>query len=201
MKNKDAHQICGLIISAGLSGRMNAFKPLLIFKEKSFLINIMEKLSTVCEKIIVVTGYKKEEIERHLNEALPSGLKNKTVIVHNELYELGMFSSLKRGLKHCTNSDWVIYHFVDQPTIPKEFYPEFVNQTEKNYDWIQPVNKGRKGHPVLLGKKIRNAIISAENDSTLRQISSGDLQKKFWQCDYDEIFCDIDKPEEYLKIK
>jgi len=51
------NKIHGLILSAGLSSRMTKFKPLLSYKGKSFLQNIVLGLDFVCEKIIIATGY------------------------------------------------------------------------------------------------------------------------------------------------
>ncbi|MFH1528500.1 MAG: NTP transferase domain-containing protein [Bacteroidota bacterium] len=41
------NKIHGLILSAGLSGRMGKFKPLLHYKGKSFIQNIVFKLNSV----------------------------------------------------------------------------------------------------------------------------------------------------------
>ena len=68
--------INGLLISAGLSGRMGQFKPLMLYKNKSFVVTIVEKLLTVCERVVVVTGFQKEKIESTINSqfsTLPTG--------------------------------------------------------------------------------------------------------------------------------
>jgi len=46
-----------IILSAGLSGRIGKFIPLLNFKSKSFIQNITLKLNSVCDKIIIAAGY------------------------------------------------------------------------------------------------------------------------------------------------
>ena len=72
--------INGLVISAGLSGRMGKFKPLLSYKGKSFIQNIVLKLSSVCDKVIVVTGFKDKLIEENVNQL---NLSSKVEFVHN----------------------------------------------------------------------------------------------------------------------
>ncbi|MDZ7765978.1 MAG: nucleotidyltransferase family protein [Melioribacteraceae bacterium] len=55
-----SNKLTGIILSAGLSGRMKAFKPLLKLPNgKTFIQSIVEKLSGVCDEIIVVTGFKR----------------------------------------------------------------------------------------------------------------------------------------------
>ena len=65
-------KITGLVISAGLSGRMGKFKPLIEFDNKTFLEHIILKLDKICSRIIIVTGYrndlaKKEIVNRNTN--------------------------------------------------------------------------------------------------------------------------------------
>lgn len=188
----------GVILSAGFSKRMGEFKPLIIYNEKSFLENIAYKLSQVCNKIIIVTGYNSDLIEQHI-KSWDNKLKSKVNLVFNPNYEKGMFTSLKRGVE-ANSGNWILYHFVDQPTLPQAFYNEFVKRIDSNFDWLQPVKVKRKGHPVLFNKIINEKILSAPDDSNLREITKKDIKKNFWQCDYKEIFDDIDKPEDMKKL-
>jgi len=179
---------------------MKTFKPLLNYNGKSFLMTIIDKLSPVCESIFVVTGYNKKMIEEHLADNLDD-LKNRIDIVYNDNFEMGMFSSLQKGLSQCGNADWVLYHFVDQPDLPTEFYYEFIDEIDDTYDWIQPMNEGRKGHPILFSKNCYSTILQTPADSNLRDVSANITKKKYWDCAYKQIFSDIDTQEDYLKIK
>jgi molybdenum cofactor cytidylyltransferase len=191
-------QIYGLILSAGLSQRMEKFKPLLNYKGKSFIQNIVLRLDCVCDKIINVTGYKANEVEKNVNQL---SIHSKIEFVFNPDYENGMFTSLQAGLTKALDSDWIIYHFVDQPGLPLEFYKEFVNQIDDKHNWIQPILNGQKGHPVLIHNNLIEHILSSSNDSNLREISNDAIvKKKFWECGYKEIFQDIDTEEDYSKL-
>ncbi|MBK8946051.1 MAG: NTP transferase domain-containing protein [Ignavibacteriae bacterium] len=194
------NNLAGIIITAGFSSRMGEFKPLLIFNDKSFLQNIIEKLDLICEKIIVVTGFKENEILKHVSK-FDVKLKSKIEIIRNENYEMGMFTSLQKGLQKI-NSDWVIYHFVDQPHIPNKFYGEYSNIIDKTNDWIQPINKGRNGHPIIFNHKVSDIIVNSNQNSNLRNVTASDkINKYFWECDYQEILTDIDTPNDYEKLK
>ena len=200
--NDGSIKIDGLLISAGLSGRMKTFKPLLKYEDKSFLLNIAEKLSTVCDNIVVVTGFKAHEVMGEFNAVKEKRLCMKTKFVFNRNYKSGIFSSIQAGLSKCEAADWVLLHFVDQPTLPIDFYKGFVNRIDENFDWIQPMFKMKKGHPLLLGRKTTELILSSSPEGNLKEISHNKkLDKKFWNCDYPQIFADIDTPEEYQSIK
>ena len=76
-----------------------------------------------------------------------------------------MFSSLKYGLNVEINAEWILYHFVDQPGLPEEFYQEFTEQMDNDYDWIQPSYNSKNGHPLLLQSSIFNSILELPDDS------------------------------------
>ena len=59
--------ICGLILVAGLSSRMGDFKPLLPLCGKTLIENTVDSmLRGGAEKIVVVTGYRGNEVEEIL---------------------------------------------------------------------------------------------------------------------------------------
>jgi molybdenum cofactor cytidylyltransferase len=192
------YNIYGLIISAGISGRMKKFKPLLNYKDKSFVQNIVLKLNSVCHTIIIVTGYNASDVEENVNQL---NIHSKIEFVHNPEYKKGMFTSLQAGLKKAMEADWILYHFVDQPGLPENFYSDFIQQVDNNRNWIQPSVDGEKGHPILIKKELFELIINASKGSNLREISRSPIvKKKFWECNYSEIFQDIDTEEDYQNL-
>jgi len=194
-------KIYGILIAAGFSGRMKRFKPLLDFKGKPFVITIAEKLASVCDKVVVVTGHKSDAIEEVIKSKVGDNLKRKILIVFNPDFASGMFTSLQKGAEYCSDADWVIYHFVDQPNLPLQFYADFIEQTDFAYDWIQPSYGNKKGHPVLLGKSAVKLILGADKLGNLRQLShSGKLKRKTVDLNYLPILSDVDTPNEYEKI-
>ena len=191
-----------LLISAGLSSRMGNFKPLLLFRNEPIVISIIKKLLPISSKVFVVTGFKEKELIQVIEDQFSeSEIEDNIVFVSNHNYEKGMFTSLQKGLSEANECDWLLYHFVDQPQIPQNFYNDFISQIDDKYDWIQPSYNGRKGHPVLLRNTLFDNIIETEENSSLKEITnSGKLNKKTWDCDYKEILIDIDTPEDYNAI-
>ncbi len=170
----------GLIVSAGYSSRMNDFKPLMYYHEFPFILHILLKLGTVCDKICIVTGYRSEDIQEEIQmwlNRIPNSewltrmgikpdiwqnLSQKIQFVFNPDYDKGMFTSLQTGLKALKNSEWILYHFVDQPILPTVFYHDFVKQINPGFHWIQPVYKGKKGHPIIIHNTLTTHLINAE---------------------------------------
>ncbi|MDF1612780.1 nucleotidyltransferase family protein [Stygiobacter electus] len=195
--------IDALLISAGYSGRMGDFKPLLKIKDKTFLQIIIEKLLLVCNKVVVVTGYRNDEIEKEIENMK---LKNPILFgfvtcVYNENYHNGMFTSIQKGIQSLENSNWVLFHFVDQPLIPNDFYIELVNQVDNNYDWIQPVFNFTNGHPVVFRNTIFDKVISAPFNFKMQLIRDDDsVKKKFWISSYPEILHDFDTKEDFTNF-
>jgi len=194
-------KIAGLLLAAGLSGRMKRFKPLLEIDGKPFVVIITEKLLSVCDNIFVVTGYKDGEVCNTIDLNL-SEYGSRIEVVHNADYESGMFSSLQAGLKSATESDWFLYHFIDQPGLELKFYHSFINEIDYNYNWIQPVFKERKGHPLLFDSNVRRIILDEKGITSLRDLQrNSEIKRKYWVCCTDLIFQDIDTPSDYNRIK
>ena len=199
-------RIASLIVAAGLSGRMKLFKPLADYKGKPFIINIILKLEVICDQIFIVTGYKADELKTliysDLTKANQTELLKKINFVYNGSFQKGMFTSLQKGMAKAKNCDWILYHFVDQPCLPSNFYQEFIKHIDSKYNWIQPSYKNRNGHPILIGKDLFELIINSSPDSNLREISKNPIvKKKYWECNYKEIFQDIDTEEDYSKLQ
>ena len=199
-------KIEAIIISAGYSSRMNEFKPLMKFEGLPFILHVILKLSNCCEKVQVVTGYRSEDTEKGLTEWLHrspekawlekiggssatwSDLSRKVKYIFNPDYDQGMFSSLKTGLFSCQGAEWILYHFVDQPHIPGEFYHSFIKQISDNFNWIQPCYQRRRGHPILFHQSLFSEILQADNSSSLYQISQNStIKKKLWDCPFPQI--------------
>ncbi len=208
----------GLIISAGYSSRMKHFKPLMKYNGIPFLLSIIIKLSNVCQNIVVVIGYQADNLKKEITHWLSQSpedswlklgnltekswfnLSQRINIQYNQDFNLGMFSSLQYGLQQLPNPEWVLYHFVDQPHIPKHFYSKFVTQITSNCNWIQPVYKGRKAHPIIFDSVVINTILKANPTTSLNTLTQKSrFKKKYWNCQFPEIIQDLDTPLDLMK--
>ncbi len=207
----------GLLIAAGKSGRMGKFKPLLTYQGLPFSVGIVIKMLSVCDKVGIVIGYKGEELKNMILEHLTdpesiyleenvievnhSPLVTRINFITNTDYKNGMFTSLQCGIKHLKNADWILYHFVDQPDLPLNFYEEFASNIDNKYDWIQPKHNHHNGHPIIIKNSLFKPILEAGYESNLKLISTNGLvKKKYCNCNHSQILTDLDKPEDLARL-
>lgn len=195
-------KITGLILAAGKSGRVGEPKAFLKIGEKTFITEIILKLMSVCNSIVVVFGFDGDNLKKKLLEdELLKNFSEKIQIVINRNFEAGMFSSLKCGLQQIQETNFVLIHQVDQPSLPIKFYKEFLIQADEEIDWLQPSFDGKVGHPILISKKLADEILLEDTNTNLREFKKKKvLKQKIWECSYPEIHQDIDTLEDYKKL-
>lgn len=144
MRNKA--KLSAIILSAGYSSRMGAFKPLLEFQGKTALELIVNTFRACgIDDIVVVVGCRAEEIMEKLNYLHVNWAVN-------ENYSNGMYSSVKTGVrKLMDDSQGFFLNPVDIPLIKKatveDLKAEFL-KGEKGI--IYPVFKGERIHPPII---------------------------------------------------
>jgi molybdenum cofactor cytidylyltransferase len=212
--------IDGLIISAGYSSRMKDFKPLRLFNGIPFLLNIIIKISKVCRNIIIVTGFKANHLEAEINHWLKrqpvqnclksfnfneqkwGKLRTQIRFCYNPQFNEGMFSSLQTGLKYLQNSNWILYHFVDQPHLPSKFYQDLVKRISEDVDWIQPVYNQKNAHPIIFNHIVAKKIINSDISQNLYELSNLNIfRKKLWKCQYPEVLTDFNSENDFIKSR
>ncbi len=93
-----AESVGALILAAGYSSRMGAFKPLLTLGGKPALRHLAEAFLTggiPRENILVVTGHARQQLQPLIREL---GIRE----IFNPAYGEGMFSSIQAGLRQMT---------------------------------------------------------------------------------------------------
>jgi molybdenum cofactor cytidylyltransferase len=188
-----------IILAAGLSSRMFDFKPLMLYNGISFLENIINKTKNFCNKVIVVTGYNSKLIESIIQTKYNN---EKIYTVFNPEYNSSMYLSLLAGLKQVTNNNHVLYHFIDQPTIPVQFYSEFLAEIDTTSLIVQPRNCNKRGHPLLFSFNFCKHLLNSNPDSYLKlEMKKFENEIKYWDCNYMQILKDFDTPEDYKIIE
>jgi len=169
-------KIFGLIIAAGLSSRMDGFKPLVRYRDKTFIQHIIDKLSLVCDEIVIVTGHNNKNLEEGVR-AMYKGddVLKKIDFVHNQNFQNGMFSSIKAGvtflLPRMSESDYIMLHLVDQPHISESVYKTLAEKAHnERLKVIIPSYNMKAGHPIVLSKDIIEDVAVAPDSNNLRDI-------------------------------
>ncbi|MBN2041533.1 MAG: NTP transferase domain-containing protein [Spirochaetes bacterium] len=192
MKNK---KISALILSAGFSSRMGAFKPLLKFGNLTiieFVINLF--LNSGIEDITVVTGHRSDELSERLS-------KLKVNKVYNADYETGMFSSVLAGVRSLSECDAFFLLPVDIPLIRKYTITGLMDAfSNNNSDVVYPVFQNRRGHPPLLSSNIVHDILGYNGEGGLAGLLSQYTNITEHRVADNGILLDCDTPDDYFNL-
>ncbi len=204
-------KICSIILSAGKSSRMGRFKPLLEIDGVSAINRLIHSNQDACiDDIVVVTGHNREILEKAIAD-------ENVEIAFNPVYEQGMFTSIKTGLKKASEKgefDFYFLFLVDVPLIPSNLitalYMGLVDYDshEESFKvsvlgdcFTVPTYEGKKGHPLIIPSKYLNEILEHDGPNGLKDITNK-YEKKLNRVETDEesVVLDMDVPEDYKEI-
>jgi molybdenum cofactor cytidylyltransferase len=151
--------ITAILLAAGESTRMGVQKALLPWHGTTLIAYQVEQLLAVPEiaEIIVVTGHEPARITEIARRC------ERTIVAHTAAYATGKVSSIKRGLEAVSDqADGVLLLAVDQPR-PAEVLRAIVSAHVASGAAITaPVHGGRRGHPVVFAKALREELARIE---------------------------------------
>lgn len=156
---------------------------------KTLIENCIEGMYNVCSRIIVVGGYKFENILPIIDKY------PKTELVLNENYRDGMYSSVKKGLEYIKGERFFLTPG-DYPAIHADVYKTML---DREGEIVIPIYKGEKGHPVLMKSHLAKEICQNSTYLSLREFIGA---KGFETVEVKDkgILMDVDTMEDYLKV-
>ncbi|GIK60280.1 MAG: nucleotidyltransferase family protein [Ignavibacteriota bacterium] len=166
-----------VLLAAGTSSRMKQWKPGILLNNKPLLFYSLKTLSEVCNEVIIVGGYNFEKLLR-LTDEFSNKYNFPLICVENKNYLSGMFSSVKKGIENVT-ADNIFIALSDIPFVKSETYIKMIDcfeTTETKPDIIYPSFSGnesgikKRGHPVLITKRIKQRIINETGDVILSHL-------------------------------
>jgi CTP:molybdopterin cytidylyltransferase MocA len=190
-------KIAALLLAAGWSRRMRAFKPLLPFGETTVIENCIHNLRAGgIETIIVVLGHRAEEVSAriihlHVHFALNDN-------PHSEMVE-----SIARGIRQTSSdAEAVIIALADQPAIPAEVISRLLREYARTKaSLIVPEYKGRGGHPVLIDLKFREELLHLDMERGLRSLFDAHAAEVLrLSIDSPYVLRDIDSWQDYCAL-
>lgn len=187
-----------VILAAGFSSRMGAFKPLLPLGEKTVLERIAGTLiaSGIPRKnIVVVTG--------HNREALAETIKKLRVKkAFNPRFEQGMFTSIQIGASAVPEGlEGFFIMPVDCPLISKKILKKMIAEFDPE-KFSVACYRGKKGHPLLVPEKFRREIIEHDGKNGLKAITDRDFRlMQRMETGFEGVVMDMDTPEAYQEMK
>ena len=140
-----------VLVAAGLSSRMEAFKPMLPFGNSTISLHIVNMLKDMgIDPIVVVTGFRGDELQQHLSY---TGVR----FIKNERYqETQMFDSVCIGIRAVSGDcDRLMILPVDLPAI----MPDTIRQQLMiDAPIIRTVCRGEPGHPIMLWSQVAQGL-------------------------------------------
>lgn len=186
-------RVAGLILAAGRSSRMGRNKLLIEIGGRPLLCRVADMLlASQATPVVMVIGHDAAAIRGAV-----SGLP--VILVDNRDYSDGMATSLKAGVGGLPNdADGVIVCLGDMPGIERELVDRMIAAFDPadGRDIIVPCHGGRRGHPVLLGRRHFHELCALTGDRGARTvIASHPKQVVEIEAADTTIFADIDTPD------
>lgn len=183
-----------ILLAAGLSSRMGDFKPMLPFGSSSVAQHMVQMLETLqVEPIIVVTGYRAEELETHLSSAGVQFIKNE------RYWETQMFDSIRIGIRAiCGMCERCLIIPMDIPAI----LPDTVRQVMRiDAPIVRTMCRGEPGHPVMVSTETAARLCEYRGEGGLRgAMEHCKIPVTNIEVEDEGIYRDMDTWEEYQQL-
>jgi molybdenum cofactor cytidylyltransferase len=193
-KTKD--HVSAILLAAGRSSRMGAFKPLLPFGDTTVIESCINNLrSAGIENIVVVVGHRAEDVQ--------AGLRDQNIIfAHNPEPDSEMSASIARGVELISpNVKAVIIALVDHPAVSPDVVALLIKEWSQGARLIQPEYNGRGGHPVLIDFVHRQELLQLDHQEGLRSLFAAHREEvRRVPVDSPYVARDMDTWEDYLRL-
>ena len=191
----------GIILAAGLSSRMGSCKPFMDINGKKMIDwTVDSMIDGGVKDLIIVTGYRSLDIQKHLSLSYPGMLK----FVKNEDYKNGnMFDSMKCGFRALGETDAVYLLPADMQAVSKEtFFVLEEKMCVSRKKIFLPTVGGYRKHPPLIAAEIVYQILSYNGENGLRGFWK-EQADQIEEVEVEDIGCtlDADYPEDIEKLK
>jgi molybdenum cofactor cytidylyltransferase len=157
--------IAAIILAAGRSERMGAFKPLLPFGTQTVIEACIEYLRAGgIETIIVVLGQnaRAEKLRQHLRDS-------EVIFTINPDPASQMSASIACGLRQIPDvAKAVVITLADVPAVPAEVVSILIDKWRQGAQLATPTNSGRGGHPVLIDLAYRDELRTLDSIGGLK---------------------------------
>jgi molybdenum cofactor cytidylyltransferase len=188
-----------IVLAAGLSSRMGAFKPLLKLGQSTAVERAVRCFFNAgVNDVTVVVGHRYEELVQVVQSL-------GAFMVVNSQYREGMFSSVQAGVASLDSNVQAFFLLpVDCPVIQsttiRQIYDAY---QESGKDIAYPVFKGRRGHPPLISTSYSREILEykAPSDGLRGVLRKHEVEAVDVSVEDDGILIDMDFPSEYRDVQ
>ncbi len=165
-------KLSGLVLAAGLSSRMGAFKPLMRIGDKTLVQHSAESLFRGgAEVVTVVLGFRAREVQELLSRAFAERVR----FAINPAYETtDMLASIKAGIAALVPCDAFFLLPGDMPAVAESTMAALVSALAGiDASVAMPTIDGRRKHPPLIRASCIGDILPYGGEGGLRGI---------WRC-------------------
>lgn len=161
--NTKNESVAAILLAAGRSERMGAFKPLLPFGRTTVIEACIHYLNAGgAEPIIVVVGHNAQQIRQLLKNA-------PVLFALNPDPSSEMGESIRCGVKALpASASATIVALVDHPAVPPDVVKSLINEWRRNAQSVIPTWQGRGGHPVLVDLRWRHELETLDGAAGLK---------------------------------
>jgi molybdenum cofactor cytidylyltransferase len=154
-------QVAAILLAAGQSRRMGAFKPLLPFGNKTVIESCLDYLHLI-QNTVVVLGHRADEIRGFV--------KNATIAINPDPNsEMG--ASIAAGIRALTDdAKCVLIALVDHPAVPSTVVSQLTEAWQNGAKIVIPTWQNRGGHPVLVDLSFRAELLNLDQTGGLRSL-------------------------------
>jgi molybdenum cofactor cytidylyltransferase len=159
------NEVAAVVLAAGRSERMGAFKPLLPFGPTTVIETCIENLrGGGVGTVIVVLGQgpRAEDLKQHLRNARVSFAVNPDP-------QSEMSASIACGVRELLErTKALIINPVDHAAVPAAVVGALIDEWRKGARLVKPTWNGRGGHPVLVDLGFRNELLDLDPGGGLK---------------------------------
>jgi molybdenum cofactor cytidylyltransferase len=164
--------VAAILLAAGRSRRMGAFKPLLPFGDSTVIECCIDSLRGAgIDNIVVVVGHRERDIREQLKHS-------QVTFAVNADPDSEMSASIALGVEQVTSHAWaLLLALVDHPAVPLEVNRHLIEEWRRGATLVQPEYAGRGGHPVLIDMAYRDELLALDPAQGLRALFAAHREK------------------------
>lgn len=154
-----------ILLAAGQSKRMGAFKPFLPFGKKTVIESCIDYLREGgVETIVVVLGHRADEVRKKLDHHGVSFALNP-----DPNSEMG--ASVAAGICELpTTAEATLIALCDHPAVPASVVSTLINAWTNGARLVIPTWQNRGGHPVLVDLRFKSELLNLGPSGGLRAL-------------------------------
>lgn len=158
-------QVAAILLAAGRSTRMGAFKPLLPFGNKTVIECCIDYLREGgVETIVVVLGHRADEVRERLGQ-------HSLIFALNPDPTSEMGASIAAGIRELpATAQATLIALCDYPAVPPAVVSTLIETWKSGARLVIPTWQGRSGHPVLVDLAFKSELLGLTPARGLRAV-------------------------------